>query len=100
MNPDRKNWSQSKKKNYLFVIINLKMSNFVRNVPFLNNSESKSFATFKLPFATYGEWRMGWTTLVYRVFHTFGQAKFADGGSILGSSQLSQCNGTTTIGEY
>jgi len=25
----------------------------------------------------------------YRVFHGFGQAKFADGGSILGSSQLS-----------
>jgi hypothetical protein len=25
----------------------------------------------------------------YRVFHGFGQAKFADGGSFLGSSQLS-----------
>jgi len=25
----------------------------------------------------------------YRVFHGFGQAEFADGGSILGSSQLS-----------
>jgi len=25
----------------------------------------------------------------YRVFHGFGQAKFADGGSILGWSQLS-----------
>jgi len=26
----------------------------------------------------------------YRVFHGFGQAKFADGGSILGSSQFMQ----------
>ncbi len=27
--------------------------------------------------------------LLYRVFHGFGQAKFSDGGSILGSSQFS-----------
>ncbi len=26
----------------------------------------------------------------YRVFHGFGQAKFADGGSILGSSRFTQ----------
>jgi len=26
----------------------------------------------------------------YRAFHGFGQAKFADGGSILGSSQFTQ----------
>ncbi len=30
------------------------------------------------------------TGLYYRVFHGFGQAKFADGGSILGSSQFTQ----------
>jgi hypothetical protein len=27
-------------------------------------SEIKPFATIKWPFATCGEWRMGWTTLV------------------------------------
>jgi len=110
------------------------------------------FATFKLPFATCGKWRMGWTTLHYsiikildqakqqhlqknctsknwtrfclsdrhvllpaqifslsldrftfnskillkskvqnryRVFHGFRQAKFPDGGLVLGSSQFS-----------
>ncbi len=26
-----------------------------------------AFATFKQPFATCGEWRMGWTTLFYNV---------------------------------
>jgi len=36
-----------------------------KNVLFLKYSESKPFATFKLPLATCGEWRMGWTTLVY-----------------------------------
>jgi len=30
------------------------------------------------------------TSLCYRVFQGFGQAKFADGGSILGSSQFTQ----------
>ena len=27
----------------------------------------KPFATFKRPFATCGEWRTGWTTLLYRI---------------------------------
>jgi len=32
---------------------------------------------------------MFWKIKNYRVFQGFGQAKFPDGGSILGSSQLS-----------
>jgi len=30
------------------------------------------------------------SSMFYRVFHEFGQAKFADGGLILGSSQFTQ----------
>ena len=37
--------------------------NFAQNNPILRYLESKPFATFKWPFATCGEWRMGWTTL-------------------------------------
>ncbi len=44
--------------------IKLEISNLVRNVLFLKYSESKPFATFKLPFAC-GKWRISWTTLLY-----------------------------------
>jgi len=36
---------------------------------------------------------LSWGRLkIYRAFHRFGQAKFPDGGSVLGSSQLSIFN--------
>jgi hypothetical protein len=35
----------------------------VQNIAFLKYSKTKPFATLKRPFATGGEWRMGWTTL-------------------------------------
>jgi len=34
-----------------------------QNSLILSYLEMKPFATFKWPFATCGEWRMGWTTL-------------------------------------
>jgi len=34
--------------------------------------------------------KMNFDNFFYRAFHIFGQAKFTDGGSILGSSQFKQ----------
>jgi hypothetical protein len=38
----------------------------------------------------YKFYRIGYSYCFYRVFHRFGQAKFADGRSILGSSLFTQ----------
>jgi hypothetical protein len=43
--------------------IKWKKPNFVKNISFLKYWETLLFATLNWPFATCGEWRMGWTTL-------------------------------------
>jgi len=52
---------QIKIKKLLISTLNLM---FAQNVGILKYLESKPFATFKQPFATCGEWRMGWATLI------------------------------------
>ena len=45
--------------------LKLKTLIFAQNITILKYLEIEPFATFKQPFATCGEWRMGWTTLLY-----------------------------------
>ena len=50
--------------------------NFDQNIPILRHLKSKPFATFKWPFATCDEWRMGWTTLVYTIYSVLKEFPF------------------------